>query len=333
MEKLPISQETLVYTPSVGGTIIFSWLRGKAKEKAVSMKKIYSVLVIIFLVVGASCSRNTNAAVGASQKSEIKRIISAAPSNTEILIGLGLADRLIAIDPYSSDIEGVPAGLPQIDFFYPDTEAIIALEPELILVNEVNSYGVADNPFTLLGNMGIRVTSIPTSVSIEGIYEDIIFVAETLGVREQGEAVAASMKNEIESIAAAGEKLPEKKSVYFEVSGAPYMVTFGRDTYLNEMIEIAGGRNIFSDQTNWFSPSAEEIINRNPDVILTFQYSDEDPVQEILNREAFESITAVKQKQVFVIDANSASRPSQNILTALREMTRIIDPSYYESAR
>ncbi|MCL2479356.1 MAG: ABC transporter substrate-binding protein, partial [Treponema sp.] len=228
------------------------------------------------------------------------------------------------IDKYSRDIPGAPTNLPLIDFFYPDTEAIIGMQPDLILANEINSYGVSDNPFSLLGNLGIKVVQVPTSTSIDGICSDIIFIADTLGAEERGQAMVKSMKDEIAGIAA-GETNAQRKSVYFEVSSAPSMVSFGKGAYLDEMIDIAGGKNIFEDQNGWFSPSEEEIINRNPDIIFVLQYPGEDPVTEIKNRRAFETITAVKQNQIFPVDANSASRPSQNIMTALRQMAKAIN--------
>jgi iron complex transport system substrate-binding protein len=280
-------------------------------------------LALLVLLIGTGCTRDS--ASGEVQRNEIGRIISAAPSNTEIIAALGMGDRLIAVDMYSGGISGVPPGLPEIDFFYPDTEAIIGLEPDIILVNEINSYGVADNPFKLLGDMGIRVVEIPTSVSIEGIYSDIIFIAEVLEVKERGEALAGSMREEVERIAAAAKEAPEKKTVYFEISGPPYLYSFGSGNYLNEMIEIAGGRNIFDDQNSWFSPSAEEIIMRNPDIIFTMIYPGDDPVVEIKSRSAFESITAIKENHVYAINSNSASRPTHNILPALRQMAQYIN--------
>ena len=299
-----------------------------------TLPKIYLCLlaVIMSLFVSAGCSRSASPAVSA-ETNEPKRIISTAPSNTEIIIGLGMGDRLIAVDPYSRDIAGVPLDIPFIDFFYPDTEAVISLEPDLILANEINSFGVADNPFKLLGDLGIRVVEVPTSVSIEGILGDIIFIAETLGVRERGVELAGAMMEDIANIAALAENLPERKKVYFEISSVPYAVSFGNGAYLNEMIEIAGGINIFGDQTGWFSPSAEEIISRNPDIIFTLIYPGEDPINEIKNRSFFESITAIRQNQVYAIDTDSASRPSQNIIKALGEMAGAVNPAYHETAR
>ena len=286
------------------------------------------LLLSIMTIFVTGCSRSTDrTSVNADSKNEISRIISAAPSNTEIIVALGMGERLIAADRYSRDIQGMPADLPLIDFFYPDTEAIIGLEPDLILVNEINSFGVADNPFKLLGDLGIRVVQVPTSSSIEGIYSDIIMIADVLRVNERGEALVNLMRNEIESIAATRGEATERKRVYFEVSPEPTMVSFGQGAYLNEMIEIAGGENIFAEQKGWFSPAAEEIINRNPDIIFALAYPGEDPVPQIRNRGAFEGITAVRENQIYPIDADSASRPSQNIMLALREMIRVISPS------
>jgi iron complex transport system substrate-binding protein len=285
------------------------------------MAMFFCIFFVVLFPVTAAGSRST-AQTAPNVENVYNRIISAAPSNTEILIGLGFGDRLIAVDPYSGNIPGVPSGLPLIDFFYPDIEAVIGLAPDLILVNEINSYGVADNPFKMLGDLGIKVVDVPTSVSIQGIYDDIIMIAEVLGVKERGEALVVSMREEIQRIAAAS-ATSQKKRVYFEIDST-YIVTFGQGTYLNEMIEIAGGVNIFADQRGWFSPSAEEIILRDPEIIFTFVYPGDDPVTIIKNRRAFESITAIRRNQVYAVDTDSASRPSQNIIKALREMARAI---------
>lgn len=291
--------------------------------------KFLGTLCFIFLIFLTGCGRNPVRAVNQAQ-GEINRIISAAPSNTEIIVGLGMADRLVAVDRYSRGIPGVPAGLPEIDFFFPDVEAIIGLEPDLIFFNEINTLGVANNPFRFLGDLGLRVVQVPTSISIEGIYSDIILVAEALEIPERGEALVETMREEIERMTArAG---VARRSVFFEISSSPSLITFGHGTYLNEMIEIAGGRNIFADESGWFSPSAEEIINRNPDIIFVMLYPGEDPVTEIKNRRAFQDITAVRESRIYAIDADSASRPSQNILLAFQQIAQALNQTSLEVA-
>jgi iron complex transport system substrate-binding protein len=308
-----------------------------------NLRLAFALFVLSALVPLASCGRQQTPAFPATADSPTalaanalpRRVISAAPSNTEIIAGLGLAGRLVAVDKYSLGIEGVDGGLPVVDFFYPDVEAIIGMEPDIIISNEINSFGSANSPFSMIRETGIKVLQVPTSVSIEGIFGDIRLIAETLGAPEKGEALVGAMAGEIDKIAAIGASIKKagiERSVYFEISPVPSMVSFGGGAYLNELIEIVGGRNIFAiDQKGWFSPGAEAIILRNPDVILAIRYDAVGPVPEILSRSGFETIEAVKNKRVYAIDADPASRPSQNIVKALKQTARSVYPEYYES--
>ncbi|GHV85751.1 ABC transporter substrate-binding protein [Spirochaetia bacterium] len=265
---------------------------------------------------------------GDSSQGVTIRIISAAPSNTEIIAGLGLGDRLVAVDKYSRDVAGINKDLPEIDFFYPNFEVIAGLEPDIILTNEINTNGDDGTPFKFLDRLGIRVVQIPTSNSIEGIYRDIALIAETLGVSDRGETMIREMREAIESLTAQGRTIAEadKKRVYFEITPAPNMVSFGRGTYLNEMIEIIGARNIFANVSGWFTPGAEEIIRANPDVIFTMTNSGgslrdrEDTTAELKRRPGFQTINAVQQNRIYTVNSNWASRPSQFIVLALSQM-------------
>jgi iron complex transport system substrate-binding protein len=260
------------------------------------------------------------------------RIISASPSITEILIGLGLGSRIIAADQYSLPL--LPPGTQEIDFFYPDQEFILGLEPDLLISTEVNTQGAADNPFKLLEDFGIRCFYIPTSTTIAEIKRDIRTIAVELGRSAQGEELVAAMEREIQQVADIGNRLTAdpafiRKTVYLEISPFPNPYSMGRETFMNEMIEIIGARNIFSDVTGWIAPSAEAILERNPDVILTNVNFIPDPVGEIMARPGFDNVTAVREAQVYVIDADSSSRPSQHITLALRQMARAVYPGEY----
>ncbi|MDR1319775.1 MAG: ABC transporter substrate-binding protein, partial [Treponema sp.] len=257
---------------------------------------------------------------------QIGRIISTAPSNTEILRDLGEVDKLVAVDTFSAGISGIGADLTQIDFSYPDAEVIVGLKPDLIIAAGHNMTVSGDDPFKLIKDTGISVVYIPTSSTIAGICEDIRFIAGLLEVREKGEELIGRMKAEVDAIAARSASLSERKSVYLEISPYPYMVSVGRETYLSEMISIAGGDNIFADQKDWFSPAAEVIIERNPDVILTLTGLNADPVGEILRRPGFEHVRAVQNNAVYPVDGDAASRPSHNIVNALKQMAAAIYP-------
>jgi iron complex transport system substrate-binding protein len=266
-----------------------------------------------------------------SVSGEINKVISSAPSSTEIIVDLGLADKLAAIDRYSLDIEGVDQNLPLIDFFFPDAEAIIGIDPDIIISNGHNNLGAGDDPFKLIREAGIPVVYIPVSPDIEGICRDIEFIADMLNVRDRGAALTESLKRQIEEIAAIGRTIEPKKTIYFEISPAPTLVTIGRDTYLDQFINIIGAQNSFADQIGVIFPSAESLLERNPDVIITTSTGQYDPVEEIKSRDGFEHITAVKDNAIYLVDTNSASRPSARILLALKQMAKAVYPDKYEA--
>ena len=288
------------------------------------------LLGLMFVMVG--CSTKTEPNQGVEETAKVSRIISTSPSNTEILVGLGLTDKIVAVDKYSTDIEGLSAEIPQLELSNPDAETILGLEPDLIITSEINQVGNAENPFSMLEESGITVLYIPTSTSIEGIYSDIEKIAEATGKVEQGEALISDMKEKISAISEIAKMIPEseRKTIYFEISPAPSLFTFGKETFLNEMIELVGATNIFGNETGWVSPSEETILKENPDVILSNVNYIENPIDEIKGRAGWENLTAVKENQIFMINTNAASRPSQNVMIALEEMAQAIYPTYYE---
>jgi iron complex transport system substrate-binding protein len=264
-----------------------------------------------------------------SVPARLERIVSTAPANTEIIAALGFADRIIAMDKYSADLEEISGEPVLIDFAYPDGEVILGLEPDIIFAAGHNKTVSGADPFKLIRETGIPVAYIPTSARIADIYLDIRFIAEALGVPEKGEKLAGDMREQIEAIAETGAAIPEKRSVYFEVSPFPYMVSCGEGTYLNEMIHIIGAVNIFAGEKSWFSPAPEAIVERNPDVILTLTSLADNPLEEQRSRPGFEAINAVKNNRVYSIDANAASRPSQHIVSALTQMARAVYPDVF----
>ncbi|AEF85928.1 periplasmic binding protein [Treponema primitia ZAS-2] len=260
----------------------------------------------------------------------VNKVISTAPSSTEILVDLGLADKLTAIDKYSLGVRGVNQDLPLIDFFFPDAEVIIGLNPDVIISNGHNKIGAGDDPFKLIREAGISVVYIPLSSDIDGICGDIEFIADLMNVPDRGKELVRSFKSQIDEIAAIGNTIEDKKTAYFEISPAPELVTIGRNTYLHEMMTIIGTVNIFSDQIGVIFPGAESILERNPDVIITNIQERYNPVGEIKNREGFEYINAVKNNAIYLVDTNSAARPSARIVLALRQMAKAVYPDKYE---
>ena len=300
------------------------------------MKKILALIMTLSIFVLSGCSSQTDRMVTDREGTEvniptkIEKIISTAPSNTEVLMALGLGDKLVAIDKYSTDIEGINTELPQIDFSNPDAETIIGLEPDIVIASGHNKTGSAEDPFKAISEAGIPVVYIPSSDSIDGIYKDIEFIADVVNEKSKGKEIVDDMKAQVEEIKAIGDTITDKKSVYFEISPAPYLSSFGKSTFLNEMIEIIGAKNIFENEEGWVAPTAEAIIDANPDVIITNAGYMENPTEEIKSRDAWENINAIKNNEVYLVDQNASSRPSQNVIKALEQMAKAVYPEHYE---
>ncbi|RDY23859.1 ABC transporter substrate-binding protein [Romboutsia maritimum] len=299
-------------------------------------KRILSILMVAIMFIMAGCSNKKDKVVTDREGTQVKipnkieKIISTAPSNTEVLVDLGLGDNLIAIDTYSSDVKGVKKDITKIDFSNPDAEAIVGLQPDIVIASGHNKTGSGQDPFKSVSDSGIPVVYIPSSDSIDGIYKDIEFISDVVGQQEKGKELVTNMKSKIQEVSEIGKNIKDKKKVYFEIGPSPNLYSFGNSTFLNEMIELIGAQNIFKEEKAWISPSSESVIEKNPDVILTNVNYIENPTQEIKSREGWENINAVKENKVYQINANSSSRPSNKILIALDEMAKAIYPENYE---
>ncbi len=261
---------------------------------------------------------------------EIDSIASLAPSITQLLLDLGFGDALVAVDPYSASYwpEAGLADLPQFEMMTPDAEQLAALQPDVIFVSGM-SYVEGDDPFAALVELGCCLVVIPSADSIEGIREDIRFVADCLGVSEEGDALVTEMDEVIAAVSAVGSTITEKKSVSFEISALPWLCVCGNGTYLHEMLEIIGATNCFASESGWVSLSEEAAVAANPDVILTSVNYLDDAVAEVLSRDGWADVTAVREQAVYYIDPIASNLPNHHITEALLEMALAVYPDAY----
>lgn len=269
---------------------------------------------------------------GASIKipEQVDTIVALAPSINETLVALGLEEKIVGYDLQSVGIAGLPESVPTFDTVNPDVEQLTALAPDMLLVSSLSLYD-QEAPYQPLIDAGVCVVCVPTSVSIENVRSDIRFLAAALSVSDEGERVVKEMDAELDRISALVSDIPqeERKSVYFEISPAPYLYSCGSDTYLHEMIELAGGKNVLSDQSGWLSVEGETVVAANPDVIFTNVNYTEAPVEEILGREGWAGVSAVTNKNVYYIDNMASSLPNQNIVKAVEQMAKALYPECF----
>ena len=262
---------------------------------------------------------------------KVERIISMAPSTTEVLIDLGLADKIIAADTNTQKDGLLKQDIPYFNMMKPDAEKLIALKPDVVFISGMSN-AKGNTPFSPLIDAGICVINIPSSSSIEAVYFDIAYIAAVVKQEAKGAKIIANMKKEIEAVRKKGAAIAQdkKKTVYFEIGAAPHMYSLGTGTFINEMIEIIGAQNILADQKSWIAVSDEMVLAKDPDVILTNVSYITNPSDEIMARSGWASLKAVKGKKVFGIDTNSSSRPNHNIIKALKEMAKAVYPEIYK---
>ncbi|MDC3417565.1 ABC transporter substrate-binding protein [Aquibacillus salsiterrae] len=257
--------------------------------------------------------------------SEPTKLVSLIPSETEVLFALGAGEEVLAVDDYS-DFPKETADLPKLGSTYSglNVEELIALQPDVVFINAGLQADVAQE----LRDQGLTVFG-----SNPGSITDVIESIETIGLilnnQEQAEAVTKEMTEKIDYVK---EKVAnaEPKKVYAEFSAG---WSFGTGDFANDLITLAGGENIFADVEGWFEVNPEEVINRNPEVILFTSGEDgvtEDNKEAITTRDGFEVIDAVKNDQVIGIDSNKASRVGPRITDSLIEIFEAIHPELAE---
>lgn len=301
-------------------------------------KKAYAVIFSICLLVPVFAFGNKEAG-GVKDRSgnqielptKIERIAIFAPSTFKIVDGLGLRNKVIAVDTYSAGTDESLKKLPAFDMMKPDTEKIIALKPDLIFTTGMSKAGGKD-PFKPVREAGICVLDIPTSTSFNAIYEDIEFVASVLGVHDKGTKMVDGMKKEIEKYKKITNAIPaeKRKTVYVEIGTPPHMYSTGKNTYMNEALEIIGAKNIFADQEGWLAISEEQVLAKNPDVILTQVHYIDQPVENIKTRAGWNVIKAVKNNNVHLINADYLAQPCQHIVKGVEEIAKFIYPEYFK---
>jgi len=262
---------------------------------------------------------------------KVEKIAALAPSIVETLLDLGCGDKIVAIDTQTqlNAYEALSTDLPAFDMMAPDIEQLAALGPDAVFVSGVTDISGVDL-YAGLKDLGVCVINIPSSESIQGVKDDIAFIASCVGKSDEGEKIIADMTVEIDKIAEIGKTVTDKKTVYFEIAAAPYAYSFGSGTFLNEMIELIGAENVLGDQEGWLSVELESVAAADPDVILTNVNYIEDAVGELMSRDGWSGVSAVKTGEVYYIDNRSSSLPNENIVKALKEMAAAVYPDLYE---
>lgn len=253
-------------------------------------------------------------------------IVSMMPSNTEVLFALGLADEIVGVSDYD-DYPAEAQEKEKIGGQEFNVEAIIALDPDIVFGHE-SAFGMGEEGYKQIEDAGIPVFVIENATNFEETYETITTIGQLTGKQEEAEKVVDDMKTKVEDILAKVEAV-EENTVFVETSPAPDIYTPGQGTFIQEMLDMIGAKNIADDQEDWFVMDPEEIVNRNPDVIIVMYDYIDTAVEDVYARDGFDTITAIQEEQVIQVDENITSRTGPRLAEGLEAFAKAIYPEVF----
>ena len=291
-------------------------------------RKLVSLFLVLLLAAGASASlaEDTGITVTDMFGREVTlaepatRIVVIQPSDCEILCAIGCEDAIVGRGQYVDypasilDVPVVQSGAET------NVEEILALQPQVVLMNSMSQ---SEEQVRQLEENGVKVVVSSTS-NIESVYTAITLIGKLMGKEAEAEAVIADMQQTFDAIRASASD--EAKKVYFEISPPPYLYTAGSSSYMNELAEICGIKNIFDDQEDaWPMISEEQVIERNPDYIVLITGMGSAGVEEILSREGWGDVNAIQNQKVFNDDDSCMARPSPRLKDAAVELFNFVN--------
>lgn len=259
-----------------------------------------------------------------------EKIVSLAPVNTEILFALGLESRVIGVTEYCDyppEVKDLVAkGRISIIGGYanPSVEKIIALEPDLILA-------VSGIQVPIIGQLEKHHTIVVLEPkNLDDILHDIFLVGEITGHTEMAQKLVKNMTERMDRITRITGNV-DRPRVYYELWFEPLM-TFGPETWVDALIELAGGVNIFHDaKVKYPKISSESVIKRNPQVIIVnIGYMGGVTSKQFKTRPGWELIDAVENERIYEINENLLIRPGPRIVDGLEALAKAIHPELFK---
>ncbi len=250
---------------------------------------------------------------------KIERVVVLSAGECEIVYALGAGDLVVGRGEYCNypeealDVDAVKSGSET------NLEQIIGLNPDLVIMSYMDQ---TEEQVQAIEKAGISVC-LTKETNISGVYDSIEILGKLLGKETEAAKLAKEMQDTFAELRDKVAKLDDSekgKSVYFEVSPLQYgLWTAGADTYMNEIAEMLDLKNAFADISGWAEVSEEQVVERNPDYIVTITMyfgEGQTPEEEILGRKGWNGMDAIKNKAVYNANSDEISRPGPRLADA-----------------
>lgn len=296
------------------------------------LKRIFFLMPLLLLVLSSGVSveaadskgRTLTDLVGrrVSVPKDPRRLVALAPSITEIVFSLGRQDRLKGVTRFS-DFPPEAEKFPKVgSYVHLDTERIVALQPDLCI-------GIKDgNPRTVvehLDALGIPVFVVHP-VDLETVILSIQAIGDLLGTGDRAKAIVTDMRNRIRKVLTRTSQMNHKPRVFFQIGVSP-IVSVGSDTFIHQLITMAGGTNVAAGPNPYPRYSREQVISLAPDVIVISSMARATVFEKVKAQwMQWPAIPAVKRRTVFIAPTNVFDRPTPRLIQGLELLADYIHP-------
>lgn len=259
-----------------------------------------------------------------------QRVVSLAPSNTEILFAIGAGAQVVGRDEFSDypeeakSIDSVGGSMGEYS-----AEAIVALQPDLVLAAEINTPELVKQ----LEDLGLTVYYLKNPITLEGMYDNLVLVAQLTGHVDEANTLVESLKARVAAVDEKIAPLSSRISVFYEIdaSDAAKPYTYGAGTFGDLLIARAGGFNVGGSLDNAYPQiSLEQLVVANPSVIVLGDSMWGATSEAVKARPGWEGIAAVQNDQIFPFDDNLVSRPGPRLVDGLEQLAKLLRPELFQ---
>lgn len=262
-----------------------------------------------------------------SVKPGVMKVISLAPSDTEILYALGLGDKVVAVDN-NTNYPAEAANKTKVSGYkWLNKEAILGLKPDIVFAAAIN-----DDVIGQLEELGLTVIVLAPK-DVPGIFQDIRLVGKVMGIKDKADTLASQLEARVKAITdksqAAG---VTKQKVYLELDSFMGYYTYGPGTFGDELITLSGGTNIAHTQSTQYPMLVDEFIIASDPHIIIYQlgpWTTTTP-QGIKGRTGWGNVTAIKNDRLYGVDGDLISRPGPRVVDGLEAMAKAIHPEIFK---
>lgn len=262
-----------------------------------------------------------------------QRIVSLAPSNTEIIYALGLEDRLVGTTDYCDYPEAAKSKPRVASYTTPDLEKVVSVQPDLILAEAIHE----KTALPAMEKLGLTAI-VMSATSLDTVLNDIKLVGQVNGKSKAAATLVDSLNARIQAVVSKTATLtPEQRLKVLYVVWHDPIWTMGRETFINDLISKAGGVNIFADDFEKSRVvSLESIIQKNPQVIIVSGMGTTgDLIYNNIKKETrLAGVDAMHNNRIYKIsDANLIERPGPRIVDGLEEVAKLFHPEIFGAAK